>query len=136
MKTVLFQRVRSLLFFLSVFVVLFFSSDNAWAYSPTIAGGGEHTIALKADGTVWAWGDNEFGQLGDGTTTDSSSPVQVVDADGTGFLYLNVSVELRVDSVSPFFGTTGQDLEVTLTGAGFDENTRVSIIPDVIIKKI
>jgi len=81
MKTVLFQRVRSLLFFLSVFVVLFFSLDNAWAYSPAIAGGGDHTIALKTDGTVWAWGSNWTGQLGDGTITRRSSPVQVVDAD-------------------------------------------------------
>ncbi len=36
-----------------------------------------HCLALKGDGTVWAWGDNEFGQLGDGTTTDRAEPVQV-----------------------------------------------------------
>jgi alpha-tubulin suppressor-like RCC1 family protein len=33
-----------------------------------IAGGEDHTIALKQDGSVWAWGDNEHGQLGDGTS--------------------------------------------------------------------
>jgi len=32
---------------------------------------------LKTDGTVWAWGDNAYGQLGNGTTTDSAVPVQV-----------------------------------------------------------
>jgi len=42
-----------------------------------ISGGGRHTTALKADGTVWAWGWNGFGQLGDGTTIDSTTPVQV-----------------------------------------------------------
>jgi alpha-tubulin suppressor-like RCC1 family protein len=36
-----------------------------------------HRLALKEDGTVWAWGDNRFGQLGDGTTGYRSSPVQV-----------------------------------------------------------
>lgn len=43
----------------------------------TTAAGFFHTVALKNDGTVWAWGDNTFGQLGDGTTTYRSSPVQV-----------------------------------------------------------
>ncbi len=35
------------------------------------------TCARKTDGTLWCWGDNRSGQLGDGTTTDRSSPVQV-----------------------------------------------------------
>ena len=42
-----------------------------------ISAGGSHTVALKNHGTVWAWGLNFSGQLGDGTTTDSYTPVQV-----------------------------------------------------------
>jgi parallel beta-helix repeat protein len=42
-----------------------------------IAAGWEYTIALKRDGTVWTWGRNDYGQLGDGTITDSNVPVQV-----------------------------------------------------------
>jgi len=34
-------------------------------------------IATKTDGTLWAWGDNRYGQLGDGTVVDRSSPVQI-----------------------------------------------------------
>jgi alpha-tubulin suppressor-like RCC1 family protein len=42
-----------------------------------VMGGEQHNLALKSDGTVWAWGWNAFGQLGDGTYTDSYIPVQV-----------------------------------------------------------
>ncbi|MBV9215617.1 MAG: hypothetical protein JO053_05520, partial [Acidobacteria bacterium] len=43
----------------------------------SISLGFDHTLALKSDGTVWAWGFNGDGELGDGTTTNRSSPVQV-----------------------------------------------------------
>ncbi|REF00287.1 hypothetical protein [Thermomonospora umbrina] len=38
---------------------------------------GQHSLAVKDNGTVWAWGDNGSGQLGDGTTSDRKTPVQV-----------------------------------------------------------
>ncbi|MBQ4900933.1 fibronectin type III domain-containing protein [Paenibacillus sp. Marseille-P2973] len=62
-------------------------TTNGLKYSPvqavgltdiiSIAVGRGFTLALKNDGTVWAWGDNVVGQLGDGTTTSKSTPVQV-----------------------------------------------------------
>lgn len=45
--------------------------------SPDIKAGPTHSIARKWDGTVWTWGYNFVGQLGDGTTNSSSSPVKV-----------------------------------------------------------
>ncbi len=42
-----------------------------------VAAGANHTLALRNDGTVWAWGDNSRGQLGDNTTQSRSSPAQV-----------------------------------------------------------
>ena len=42
-----------------------------------ISAGESHNLALKSDGTVWAWGWNAFGQLGNGTTNDAYTPVQV-----------------------------------------------------------
>ena len=42
-----------------------------------IAGCAFHSLALKPDGTVWAWGSNHYGELGNGTTTESHTPVQV-----------------------------------------------------------
>ena len=43
-----------------------------------ISGGRVHTAAVRANGQAWAWGLNSYGRLGDGTTSDRSSPVSVV----------------------------------------------------------
>ncbi|MCP3065844.1 RCC1 repeat-containing protein, partial [Myxococcus sp. K38C18041901] len=42
-----------------------------------MSAGTRHSLALKADGTVWAWGFNDRGQLGDGSVMTRLSPVQV-----------------------------------------------------------
>jgi alpha-tubulin suppressor-like RCC1 family protein len=42
-----------------------------------VACGFSYTVALRADGTLWGWGDNTYGQLGTGTTTRASQPVQI-----------------------------------------------------------
>ena len=46
------------------------------------AGGDFHSVAVKIDGTVWAWGNNSVGQLGDGTTLRRVQPVKVVTLTG------------------------------------------------------
>jgi alpha-tubulin suppressor-like RCC1 family protein/serine/threonine protein kinase len=43
---------------------------------------GEHSMALKNDGSVWAWGGNEYSELGDGTATNRWTPVQVRELSG------------------------------------------------------
>src|SRR5437773_1950231 len=47
------------------------------ACSKQVATGSAHACAIRNDGTVWCWGRNDFGQLGDGNATDSTVPVQV-----------------------------------------------------------
>ena len=39
--------------------------------------GNDHTVAVRSDGTLWAWGSNTFGQIGDGTFFQRISPVQI-----------------------------------------------------------
>ena len=48
--------------------------DDSWAM---MSAGSLHTIAIKQDGGLWAWGRNGSGQLGDGSTTDRHHPVQI-----------------------------------------------------------
>lgn len=72
------ERVKSFLLKkilkLILFTNLYFSGLN---YAQKIAGGIHHSIAICPDGSVIAWGRNLEGQLGNGTTTNSSTPVQV-----------------------------------------------------------
>lgn len=48
---------------------------NDWV---SVSAGIEHTLALRSNGTIWAWGLNTYGRLGDNTVTARSSPVSVV----------------------------------------------------------
>jgi alpha-tubulin suppressor-like RCC1 family protein len=43
----------------------------------TVSAGRDHTIAIKPNGTLWAWGYNGNGQLGDGTKVEKTAPVQI-----------------------------------------------------------
>ncbi len=46
-------------------------------YAPPLAGGQAHSLAVNVDGTASAWGNNTYGQLGNGTTTSSTTAVPV-----------------------------------------------------------
>ena len=48
--------------------------DDSWAM---VSAGSLHTLAIKQDGSLWTWGRNGSGQLGDGSTTDRHHPVQI-----------------------------------------------------------
>lgn len=49
---------------------------------PVVSAGSAHSLAVRSDGSVWAWGYNGHGQLGDGTRTDISKPLQLKTIDG------------------------------------------------------
>ena len=62
-----------------------------------ISSGGIHNLALSMDGKVYAWGDNNNGQLGDGTTNNSNVPVAVktngTDMDGKTIVQVSAGEE-------------------------------------------
>jgi alpha-tubulin suppressor-like RCC1 family protein len=64
-----------------------------------IAAGGYHALALQGDGgIVWAWGDNSEGQLGDGTTTNRSTPIRVAENVLSISAFTDTSLLLHEDS--------------------------------------
>jgi alpha-tubulin suppressor-like RCC1 family protein len=73
-----------------------------------VAAGGGQGLALRSDGTVWAWGTNTYGELGNGTTTNSSYAVEVDTAASTP---LNNIVGIATGS--------GHSVAVSETGAVF-----------------
>lgn len=58
-----------------------------------IAAGGRHTCVIKKDDSVWCWGDNSLGQLGDGTVEARSGPVQVVALAGNGVAEISGGID-------------------------------------------
>ena len=58
-------------------------TENEITISPNVITNGSHTISLREDGKVFTWGDNTYGQLGNGTVITSDEPVEVTFPEGT-----------------------------------------------------
>ncbi|MBC8144944.1 MAG: hypothetical protein H7X80_05110, partial [bacterium] len=54
----------------------------------SIHAGGGHALAVSTRGLVYSWGRNDYGQIGDNTTTDRNTPVRVLKGAYTGTTYL------------------------------------------------
>jgi alpha-tubulin suppressor-like RCC1 family protein len=79
----------------------------------SVAAGSYHSVAAKSDGTVWAWGENVYGQVGDGTLTLRASPVQVTGLTGVVAVSAGYSFSLALKS------------DGTVWGWGFNSNGQI-----------
>jgi alpha-tubulin suppressor-like RCC1 family protein len=97
----------------------------------SVSAGNLHTCAVKTDGSVWCWGSNGNGQLGNGGTTDRASPVRI-----TGLPTTAVEVSAGYSHTcartsdrklwcwgSDFFGQLGNGV----SGSGHDRSTPVQV---------
>ncbi|WP_052263403.1 RCC1 domain-containing protein [Geobacter pickeringii] len=79
-----------------------------------VAAGLDHILVMNNQGTIWAWGYNGYGQLGNGTTADiNSTPVSIGTFDST----------LQIDGVSPILAIGHHSLAFQqrhLTGWGYN----------------
>jgi len=90
-----------------------------------VSAGMYHSLALKSDGTVWAWGANNSGQLGDGTNINNNVPVQVSSL--TGIIAIAAggahSLALKNDSTVWSWGRN----DVGQLGNGNNNNSNVPV---------
>jgi formylglycine-generating enzyme required for sulfatase activity len=74
-----------------------------------VSAGDSHTMILMADGTVWGMGKNSSGQLGDGSTSNRLSPVQIPGLTGVSHISAgtNHTLFLKTDGTLWGMGTSG-----------------------------
>jgi alpha-tubulin suppressor-like RCC1 family protein len=74
-----------------------------------VSAGSSHTAAVRANGTLWTWGFNGGGQLGDNTTVSKSSPVSVVGGftDWCQVSAMNHTAAIRTDGTLWTWGNGG-----------------------------
>ncbi|HET9730281.1 MAG TPA: hypothetical protein VFR41_12700 [Acidimicrobiia bacterium] len=105
-----------------------------------ISAGGAHALAVKADGSVVAWGHNASGQLGDGTIADRATPVVVRGLDAIVAVSAGFSFSVAVDKNGAVFawgnnksgeagdGTAPKDHHVPVHIATFGGAVRIDAV--------
>lgn len=113
----------------SIFLIL--AACGLHAAVPQIATSGSHTLVLKADGSLWAWGGNMQGLLGDGTTINRISPVPI----GTGYSKISAGImasfAIKTDGTLWAWGANSDGFAGILgDGTAIDRHTPVQIGSD------
>lgn len=67
--------------------------------------GDNYSAAITEDGSLWTWGDNSSGKLGDGTTEDRLDPVKILDDVESVSLGANHSAAVKKDGTLLMWGT-------------------------------
>jgi len=95
----------------------------------TISAGHATSFVIKPDSSLWAWGHNWFGQLGDGTTTERHTPVRVMDNVALVSAGVHNTMAIQADGSLWAWGRNGGRLGDSTT---IDRHTPVRIMEDVV----
>ena len=109
--------------------------DRVSVAYPQVVSGSSFNVALAGDGTVWTWGSNEYGELGNGTVYGTASyPVQVMQKDGQGLNNVrkvaatgNFAYALKNDGTVWAWGRN----DAGQLGQGKDAPTRITLATQV-----
>ena len=85
----------------------------------------DHTMAIKTDGTLWTWGSNVYGQLGDNTDVNKSSPIQTISG-GTNWKQISIGSNFTTSAALKTDGTLWSWGENQYGTLGANDRTRRS----------
>jgi len=88
-----------------------------------------HAMAIGINGTLWGWGGNSFGQLGDGTTVNKSTPVQI--GIGTSWVQVGVGAShgVGLDSAGNLWAWGANNVGQLGNGTTINSSSPVQILP-------
>ena len=86
------------------------SSGETWT---AVAAGSDFTVAMASDSSIWTWGGNESGQLGDGTVTNRSLPKQIIAA--VSSTPSTPPINSQIDSTVPANGAIDVEVDSSIT---------------------
>lgn len=75
--------------------------DINWAY---VSCGANHTIAIKLDGSIWTWGNNDTQQLGLGITSNKNIPMQIGNEKNWKYVVCNSNHSIAIKSDGSMWG--------------------------------
>ena len=97
-----------------------------------VAAGRSHSLAVKSDGTLWAWGYNYYGQVGNGNSgsgTNISTPVKIMDS--VSKIYAGSYHSLAIKTDGTLWAWGNNDSFCLGDGTGVNKTTPVKIMDDV-----
>ncbi len=92
-----------------------------------IAAGGDHSLALRNDGTVWAWGQNYSGELGDGTNTPRATPMPVKGLAGIVAIAAGSSFSFAIRNDGAVFAWGANWASQLGDGSGLEQSLPVAV---------
>jgi alpha-tubulin suppressor-like RCC1 family protein len=103
-------------------------TDTDWQIA---LAGGSHTVALKNDGTLWGWGDNTYGQLGDDNTSNHLVPTQIGTDTNWSMIYVGFAATYAIKDDGSLWAT-GNNVwgQLGLDTSDFSVNTLTQIGTD------
>jgi alpha-tubulin suppressor-like RCC1 family protein len=116
---------------------LIFMLLSCEVYSQKIACGESHSLVICKDSTVWAWGANESGQLGNGTFDSSAIPIQVQGLTGIVAVACGAGFSFAIKSDGTLWGWGDNDVhQLGIDSVWSDQNIPV-LVPEISnVKKI